>query len=267
MTTIPTPVQRGALRYATDCAVLTGRGLRLSLRQPDALIMGISLPVVMMLLFVYVFGGAMDVGGAYRDYVIPGVIVLASSFGASWAAPAITEDLTTGTIDRMRSLPMAPSALLVGHVAESVVRNLVAGALVLGVAVAMGFRPTASPLAWLAIVGLVVAFLVAVSWVSVGLGALVSSREAASGATFGFLFLPYISSGFVPTETLPGILHGFAEHQPLTPIIEAMRALLLGQPVGDAAWMALAWCLAITAVAWPLAVLALRRRARLGPSS
>ncbi|MFI8345378.1 ABC transporter permease [Streptomyces sp. NPDC085639] len=241
---------------------LAGRSLRISSRRPDALIAALMLPVMLMLIFVYFFGGAIDTGTAYVTYVVPGAMLLCAGFGAASTAVSVAEDMTNGVIDRFRSLDIGAVPILAGHVAASVVRNLISTTLVLAVALAIGFRPQAGPAAFLAAAGLLLAYITAISWLAAVLGLLAGSAEAAGGFTFLMMFLPYPSSAFVPIETMPGWLHGFADHQPLTPVIESLRALLLAQPAGDAPWIALAWCAGITVVALALAGVLFRSRTR-----
>ncbi|WKV72548.1 ABC transporter permease [Streptomyces sp. PCS3-D2] len=241
---------------------LSGRSLRISRRSPDALIAALMLPVMLMLIFVYFFGGAIDTGTEYVTYVVPGAMLLCAGFGAASTAVSVADDLRTGVIDRFRTLDIGGIPILAGHVAASVLRNLLSTALVLAVALAIGFRPQAGPAAFLAAAGLLLAYITAISWLAATLGLLARTPEAAGGFTFLMMFLPYPSSAFVPIETMPGWLHGFAGHQPLTPVIESLRALLLAQPAGSAPWTALAWCAGITAVAMALAAALFRSRTR-----
>ena len=168
--------------------------------------------------------------------------------------------MVSGIVDRFRSMPILSSSVLTGHVVASLLRNLGAGVVVVGVGLLMGFRPVAGPLEWVGVIGLVSLFVLAISWVSAALGLLASSPEAASGFTFGFLFLPYVSSAFVPTESMPTWLHAFAEHQPVTPIIEAVRGLLTGTPIGNSWWLAILWFGGITLVAYAVASAIFSRR-------
>ncbi|MEV4948233.1 ABC transporter permease [Streptomyces sp. NPDC053755] len=233
----------------TTARILTGRGIRLSRRNPDAVITSMMLPVMLMLIFVYFFGGAIDTGTRYVTYVVPGVLLLCAGFGSASTAVSVSEDMKGGIIDRFRSLDVGGTPILAGHVGASVARNLLATVLVFGVAFLIGFRPTATPLGWLAAIGLLVAFITAISWLSAAAGLLARTPEAAGGFTFLMMFLPYPSSAFVPIDTMPGWLHGFAEHQPVTPVIESLRGLLLDQPVGDTPWIALGWCAGLLALA------------------
>ena len=234
-----------ALRPASgvgDLLVMVRRATRLSMRNVDALMTSLALPIMLMLLFVYLFGGAIDTGTEYVTYVVPGVIVLCASFGASLTAVAVTNDMTNGIMDRFRSLDVRGTAVLGGHVAASAGRNLVSTALVLSVAFLIGFRPSASFVDWLGALGVLLVAILALSWAAAAVGLLAKSPEAAGGFTFFVMFLPYPSSAFVPVETMPSWIHGFADNQPFTPLIESLRGFLLGTPVGNSPWVALAWC-------------------------
>ena len=193
--------------------VMLRRSYRLSMRNVDGLITGIALPVILMLVFVVLFGGAIDTGTAYVTYVVPAVILLTASFGAATVAVSVSADMKGGIIDRFRSLPIVPWSVLAGHVGATLVRNLVASAIVIGVAVAIGFRPTAGVAEWIVVIGLLSLFIVAIAWFSTAIGLVASSPEAASGASFVFMMLPYVSSGFVPVETLPALAAGL-RHAP-----------------------------------------------------
>jgi ABC-2 type transport system permease protein len=245
---------------ARDSQILIGRSLRHLPRNLESLLMAVILPVLLMLLFVYVFGGAISTGTDYVNYVVPGIILLCAAFGASMTAVNVASDMTNGIIDRFRTMPIASSAVLTGHVAASLVRNALSTALVIGVAYLAGFHPSASTLEWLATVGILALFVLAISWVSVCLGLIAKSPEAASGYTFGFAFLPYVSSAFVPPETMPAVLRGIAEHQPVTPVIETARGLLMGTPIGNSVWLSLAWFGGLLVVSYGLAGVLFRRR-------
>lgn len=245
-----------------DVLTMAARSLRLNSRQIDALLMSLMLPVMLMLLFVYLFGGAIHTGTAYVTYVVPGVLLLCAGFGASTTAVSVSQDMAGGIIDRFRSMDVSGAAVLSGHVAASAARNAVSTILVLGIALLIGFRPNATPLAWLAAAGILLMFVLAISWLSAAIGVLAKSPEAASGFTFFMVFLPYPSSAFVPVNTMPSWIHGFADHQPATPVIETIRGLLLGSPVGDSPWFALAWCVGILLVSVVLCQVLFQRRAR-----
>jgi len=231
-----------------DAIAMSARSLRISTRQLDALLITILLPVFLMLLFVYVFGSAMNVGTDYTSYVVPGVIVLCAGYGASSTAISVASDINNGVIDRFRSMPIVGSSVLVGHVVASVGANIVSTSIVIGVAILTGFRPNASLTDWITAAGFLVLFIVAISWAGVAIGLLVRSVEAASGATFFVLFLPHLSSAFVPTDGLPAVLKPFAEHQPYTPIIETIRALLLGTNMGNHGWTGLLYLVGLLGV-------------------
>jgi ABC-2 type transport system permease protein len=262
--TVPTVAPRGVSRPASavaDWLTMAGRCLRLSRRNLDALLTSLLLPVMLMLLFVYLFGGAIQTGTRYVTYVVPGVLLLCAGFGAATTATSVTLDMTGGIIDRFRSLDVSGPAVLAGHVVASLARNTVSTVLVFGVAFLIGFRPHAGPLDWLAAAGILLLFILAISWLSAAVGLLARSPEAAGGFTFLVMFLPYPSSAFVPIDTMPTWIHGFAEHQPCTAVIETVRGLLLGTPVGDSPWLAMAWCGGILLASVTAAGVLFRRRA------
>ena len=245
---------------ASDSLTLIGRNVRHTLRSIDALVTAVALPVMILLLFTYVFGGAIATPGEYLDYVVPGIILLAAGFGSASTAVAVCEDMTTGVVDRFRSMTIAGSAVLAGHVVASVARNLVSTALVVAVALVLGFDPHASVLDWFAVAALLLAFMTAVSWLAACVGLLARSVEAANAFAFVVMFLPYVSSAFVPTSTMPGGLRWFAEHQPVTPVVDAVRSLTLGTPAGADAWVGLAWCAAVAIAGCAGAAVLFRRR-------
>jgi len=251
---------RTALR---DLAVLTGRAVRLARRDVDAMLTAVLLPVVILAMFVYVFGGAIADGASYVDYAAPGIILLCAGFGAASTAVGVEQDMHSGMVERLRAMPVAPAALLGGHVLSSLVKNLLTTGIVFAVAVLIGFRPDASPVEWLLAVGVLLLFVHAVAWAATFFGVLARTPETAAAFTFAVMFLPYVSSAFVPLETLPGWLRGFAEHQPVTPVIETVRGLLGGTASGglaDSATAAVAWCVGFAAVFAVAAVAAFRRR-------
>jgi ABC-2 type transport system permease protein len=262
MTTLVVPAAHTGVRAAaSDVATLIGRSVRLTRRDAETLVMSIALPLMMMALFVYVFGGAIATGGEYIDYVVPGIILLCTGFGAAGTATSVASDMAGGMIDRFRSLPIRSSAVLTGHVVASVARNTLATAVVIVAALAMGFRPDAGPVEWLAAAALLLLYVLALSWFAAGLGALASSVESANALSFAMLFLPYLSSAFVPTDSMPRVLQAVADHQPITPVIETVRGLLTGTPVGSSGWTAAAWCAGLLAASFTGAVWAYRRRA------
>lgn len=239
---------------------LSGRCLRMSRRQLDALLTSLMLPVMLMIVFVYLFGGAIDTGTKYITYVVPGVLVLCAAVGSAGTAVSVSQDFTAGIVDRFRSMDVGGGSILAGHVVANVARNLASAVLVFAVAVAVGFRPQASPLAWLAVLGLLLAFVFTLSWLCAAFGLAIRSPEAANAAMFPLMFVTYASSAFVPVRTMPSWLHGFAGNQPATPMIQSLRGLLLGTPVGSDPWHALAWCGGILAVSLGLCAVAYRRR-------
>jgi ABC-2 type transport system permease protein len=239
---------------------LSGRSLRMSRRQLDALLTSLMLPVMLMIVFVYLFGGAIDTGTKYITYVVPGVLVLCAAVGSVGTAVSVSQDFSAGIVDRFRSMDIGGGAILASHVVANVARNIASTVLVFAVALAIGFRPQASPLAWLAAIGVLLAFVFALSWLCAGFGLLVRSPEAANAAMFPLMFITYASSAFVPVRTMPSWLHGFAAGQPATPVIQSLRGLLLGTPIGTGPWRALAWCGGILVVSLALCALAYRRR-------
>ena len=229
----------------TDSLIFIGRSLRHSVRSVDALVTAIMLPVAILLMFVYVFGGAIDAGGLYVDYVVPGIILLCAGFGAASTAVYVARDLQTGIIDRFRTMPLRSGAVITGHVISSLVRNLLATGVVIGVALLVGFRPTTDFGGWVAAVGVIALYILTITYLFAAIGLAAGSPEAASGYGFIILFLPYLSSAFVPVDTLPEWLQWIAENQPITPVIEAIRGLLMDVPLGDSAWWAVGWCVVI----------------------
>jgi ABC-2 type transport system permease protein len=242
-------------------AVFIGRSIRLSLRNTEALLMAILLPVMLMLLFTYVFGGALDPSGNYVNYVVPGIILLCAGFGSASTAVDVAHDMTNGIIDRFRTMPIRSLSVVTGHVVASLARNLIATTVVIGVALLVGFRPSASVLEWLAALGMITLFILTFTWLFAAIGLVTGSPSAASGYGFILLFLPYLSSAFVQTTTMPSWLQGVANHQPITPVIESIRGLLTGTPIENNAWWAVGWCslLLLISIVWCL--IAFQRKA------
>ena len=207
---------------------------------------------MLMLLFTFVFGNAIDPSGGYVDYVVPGIILLCAGFGAASTAVYVAGDMKSGIIDRIRTMPLRSGAVLTGHVVASLVRNLLATGVVIGVALLVGFRPTADVWGWIGAVAMIAVYILTITYLFAAIGLAAGSPEAASGYGFIILFLPYLSSAFVPVDTMPTWLQWIAENQPVTPIIESIRGLLFGLPVGMEPWWALGWCAAIlsAAVLW-----------------
>jgi ABC-2 type transport system permease protein len=259
MTALAPPRPRlGAL---TAESTFIGRSFRHSVRDVEALLMAVVLPTMLMLMFTWIFGNAIDPSGGYVDYVVPGIILLCAGFGASGTAISVSRDMTTGIIDRFRTMPIRSGAVLTGHVVASLARNLLATTVVIAVALLVGFRPEASPLEWLGVFAIVALWILAITYLFAAIGLAASSPEAASGFGFILLFLPYVSSAFVPVETMPEWLQPIAEYRPGTPITETIRALLMDAPMGNSAWLALGWCVAIIAVSVVWGAWLFRRKA------
>ncbi|GAA5027238.1 ABC transporter permease [Microbacterium fluvii] len=249
--------------FVADTAVLTGRSLRHITRSLDTIITTAVTPVALMLLFVFVFGGAIDTGpasGAYVDYLLPGILLITIASGVAYTSYRLFLDLQGGIFERFQSMPIARSSVLWAHVLTSLVANLVSLAVVVGVAVLMGFRTGASVVDWLAVTGILVLFTLALTWIAVIAGLSAKTVDGASAFSYPLIFLPFISSAFVPTASMPGPVRVFAEYQPVTAIVDTIRSLFTGQPVDSAIWIALAWCVAILGVAYAVAMAIYRRR-------
>jgi ABC-2 type transport system permease protein len=244
----------------SDTTVLLGRSLRHIVRSPDTIITTAVMPIAFMLLFVYVFGGAIEAGaGSYVDYLLPGILLITIASGISYTAFRIFLDLQGGIFERFQSMPIARQSVLWAHVLTSLVANLVSVAVVVLVAVLMGFRSPARPLAWLAVLAILSLVTLALTWIAVIPGLTARSIDGASAFSYPLILLPFVSSAFVPTDTMPGPVRAFAEHQPVTAIVDALRSLLADQPVGASVWSALAWCLGILVVAYVAAMRVYRR--------
>ncbi|AZN39759.1 ABC transporter permease [Paenibacillus albus] len=257
-----TPTQMTEVKptYLTTNAVFIGRSIRLSMRNTEALVMAIVLPVMLMLMFTYVFGGAIDPGGDYVVYVVPGIILLCAGFGSSSTAVSVAEDMTNGIIDRFRTMPLHSVSVITGHIVASLARNLLATGIVIGVGHLVGYRSSASAGEWLAALGVIALFILAFTVLFAAIGLSSGNPSAASGYGFALLFLPYLSSAFVPTDTMPIWLRGVAEHQPITPVIETIRGLLNGTPIHNNGWLAIAWCLGLLAIAFIWCNLVFKRK-------
>jgi len=244
-----------------DTTTLTKRSLRHVLRSPDTIITTALTPIAMLLLFVYVFGGAIDVGGGeYVDYLLPGILLITVASGTAYTAFRLFTDVSGGLFERFQTMPIARSAVLWSHVLTSVVANLVSLVLVVLVALGMGFRTGAGVLSWLAASGILVLFTLALTWLAVVPGLTATSLDGVSGFSYPLVFLPFISSAFVPTAGMPGPVRWFAENQPVTPIVATLRALFAERPVGDDGWLAVAWCTGLLIGAYALAMVTYRRR-------
>jgi ABC transporter DrrB family efflux protein len=256
------PRRHSKLYWAlADGWVLAKRNLVQIPRIPELLVFATIQPVMFVLLFRYVFGGAIDVGGeSYVNFLMAGIFVQTVAFGAVSTGIGLSEDLQKGLVDRFRSLPMARSAVLTGRTIADLVRNFFVVLVMLLVGILVGFRPDAGVAGWAGSIGLLLLFSFSFSWIGATIALLLRSTEAVQSAGFIWLFpLTFASSAFVPTEGMPGWLQTFANHQPITQVIDAVRAFLLDQPVGSHGWQALAWCLAILAVAIPVSVTLYRR--------
>ncbi|WP_208295837.1 ABC transporter permease [Paenarthrobacter nitroguajacolicus] len=235
--------------YATNTGTMVRRELFRTLRTVDSIVISLMVPVGILFAFVWVFGGAIQSGGGYVNYVMPGLLLMCAAFGSSQTAVSVAQDIKSGVVDRFRTMPIAGSTVLAGHVVASALRNLATSAVLLGCAVVLGFRPQATWGSALAAIALLLGFVLAFTWLST-LAGLLLSPEAASGLTSITIFLPYVSSAFVRPETMPSWLRGFAEHQPFTPVTEALRAFLLGGDAGSAGWIAVAWCVGLGFAGW-----------------
>ena len=248
-------------RVLGDTALLTGRSLRHITRSPDTIITTTIMPIAFMLLFVYVFGGAISSGSdSYVNYLLPGILLITVASGVSYTAFRLFLDLQSGIFERFQSLPIARPPVLWAHVLTSLNANLVSLVVVVLAAVLMGFRSGAGVLAWLAVAAILILFTLALTWLAVIPGLTAKSPDGASAFAYPLIFLPFISSAFVPTATMPGPVRAFAEHQPVTSIVNAIRDLFTQQPVGTDIWIALAWCVGILLVAYALAMAIYHRK-------
>jgi ABC-2 type transport system permease protein len=248
-------------QFVDNSAVLLGRSLRHIARSLDTIITTTIMPIAFMLLFVYVFGGAINSGSdSYVTYLLPGILLITIASGVSYTAYRLFLDMQSGIFERFQSLPIARSSVLWAHVLTSLVANLVSLVVVVLVALVMGFRSGAGVLPWLAVAGILVLFTLALTWLAVIPGLSASSVDGASAFSYPLIFLPFISSAFVPTASMPGPVRAFAENQPVTSIVDAIRDLLTQQPVHTTIWTALAWCVGLLVVAYVLAMISYRRK-------
>lgn len=245
-----------------DTYEMLRRSIRHIIRSLDQVMSLIMFPIMFMLLNRYVLGGAIDTGNvSYANYLFAGILVQTLAFGANYTTINIAVDMKEGIVDRFRSLPMASSALIVGHIISDLVRNIISAVIIIAVGFLVGFRPNASAEDWLLVVGLALLFSLAISWLSAILGLLVKSLEAAQWMGFVVIFpLTFISSAFVPTETMPKALRTFAENQPISHVIDTVRSLLVGTPIDNSAWLSVVWCVGIVIVSVPVTVWLFRRR-------
>ncbi|WP_111719871.1 ABC transporter permease [Homoserinimonas sp. OAct 916] len=247
-----------------DTGVLTGRSLRHILRSPDTIITTVITPVALMLLFVYVLGGAITTGSdeSYINYMLPGILLITIASGIAYTAYRLFLDLQSGIFERFQSMPIARSSVLWAHVLTSLAANILSITVVVGVALLMGFRTGASVTAWLAVAGILILFTLALTWLAVIAGLSAKSVDGASAFSYPLIFLPFISSAFVPTTSMPGPVAWFAENQPVTSIVNSIRALFAEQPLGGDIWISLAWLVGILVVAYTVATVVYRRRFR-----
>ncbi|MBB3108792.1 ABC-2 type transport system permease protein [Paenibacillus phyllosphaerae] len=247
--------------FFSDMGVMLGRSMRHIFRSMDTIVTVCITPIAMMLLFVYVFGGAIQTGtDNYVNYLLPGILLIAIASGIAYTAYRLFLDKQRGIIERFHTMPIARSAVLWGHVLTSVVSNVISLVVIILVALIMGFRSSAGVLSWLAVAGILVLFTLALTWIAAIAGLSAKSVEGASAFSYPLIFLPFISSAFVPTDSMPKVVRAFADNQPVTSIVEAIRALLSDQPVGNDIWIALAWCVGIMLVAYFFAMRAFKRR-------
>ena len=247
--------------FFTDTKVMLGRSLRRVTRSMDTIITVTIMPIAFMLLFVYVFGGAIHAGtDNYVNYLLPGILLIAIASGISYTAYRLFIDLQSGIFERFHSMPIARSSVLWGHVLTSLVSNAISVVVIVLVALVMGFRSSAGVLPWLGVAGILVLFTLALTWIAVIAGLSAKSTDGAGAFSYPIIFLPFVSSAFVPTASMPGPVRAFAENQPVTSIVNTIRALFEQRPVGGEIWIALAWCVGILLIASALARVAYRRK-------
>jgi len=248
-------------RFVGDTGVMLERSMRHVTRSMDTIITVTIMPIAFMLLFVYVFGGAIQAGpDNYVNYLMPGILLIAIASGISYTAFRLFNDMQSGIFERFHSMPIARSSVLWGHVLTSLVSNAISVVIIVLVGLLMGFRSPAGVLAWLAVAGILLLFTLALTWVAVIAGLSASSTDGATAFAYPIIFLPFVSSAFVPTDTMPGPVRAFAENQPVTSIVDTIRALLVQQPVGGAIWIGLTWLVGILIVAYAFAMVAYRRK-------
>jgi len=247
--------------FFSDMGVMLGRSMRHIFRSMDTIITTTITPIALLLLFVYVFGGAIQTGtDNYVNYLLPGILLIAIASGTSYTAYRLFMDVQGGIFERFQSMPIARSSMLWGHVLTSLVSNAISIVAIILVALVMGFRPSAGVLSWLAVAAILALFTLALTWIAVIPGLSAKSVDGVSAISYPLIFLPFISSAFVPTASMPGPVRAFAENQPVTSIVNAIRALLSCKPVGNDIWIALAWCLGILIVAYAFAMLVYKRK-------
>jgi ABC-2 type transport system permease protein len=247
--------------FLADTNVMLGRSMRHVTRSVDTIITVTIMPIAFMLLFVYVFGGAIKAGaGHYVNYLMPGIFLIAIASGISYTGFRLFTDLQSGIFERFHSMPIARSSVLWGHVLTSLVSNMISVVVIVGVGLLIGFRSSAGVLAWLAVAGILVLFTLTLTWIAVIAGLSAKSADGAGAFSYPIVFLPFVSSAFVPTASMPGPVRAFAQNQPVTSIVNTIRALLGRQPAGHDIWIALAWCAGVLVVAYAFAMMAYRRK-------
>jgi ABC-2 type transport system permease protein len=247
--------------FLSDTAVLTARSLKHVTRSADTIVTTAIIPIALMLLFVYVFGGAIRSGSAsYVTYLLPGILLITIASGISYTAYRLFTDMQSGIFERFQSMPIARSGVIWAHVLTSLIANLISLVIVVAIALLMGFRSGAGAGAWLAVAGILILFTLTLTWLAVIPGLTASTMAGASAFAYPLMFLPFISSAFVPTDTMPGPVRWFAEHQPVTSIVNSIRDLFAGQPVGNNVTVALAWCIGILIVSYVFSMVIYRRK-------
>ncbi|HCG63232.1 MAG: ABC transporter permease [Spirochaetes bacterium GWC2_52_13] len=245
----------------SDMGIMLGRSMRHIFRSMDTIITVTITPIAMMLLFVYVFGGAIQTGmDNYVNYLLPGILLIAIASGIAYTAYRLFMDMQSGIFERFHSMPIAHSAALWGHVLTSLVSNAISVVVIILVALVMGFRSAAPIVSWLAVAGILALFTLALTWMAVIAGLSAKSVDGAGAFSYPLIFLPFISSAFVPTESMPPVVRAFADNQPVTSIVEAIRSLQASEPVGNDIWIALAWCVGISIVAYFFAMRVYKRK-------
>jgi ABC-2 type transport system permease protein len=240
-----------SLSYAvSDSATMLRRNLRHTLRNPSTLFGTLMFPIIMLLIFVYIFGGAFNVGTKYIAYIVPGIIVMCVGYGVGQTAVSVSNDMTQGIIARFRTMALSRASVVTGHVLGTMIRTMICIALIIGITLIMGFRPTANLGQWIAATAVIAMLTLATSWLTIAFGLAAKTVEGATFAAFPLVFLPIISSAYAPTNTMPSAVRWFTDNQPFTPVIETLRGLLTGTPIGNSATLAIAWCTGIALVGY-----------------
>lgn len=249
------------MKFLCDISVMLGRSMRHIFRSMDTIITTAITPIAMMFLFVYVFGGAIQTGtDNYVNYLLPGILLMAIASGVAYTAYRLFLDVEKGIFERFHSMPIHHSAVLWGHVLTSLVSNIISVIVIILVALIMGFRSSAGVLPWLAVAAIIILFTLTLTWIAAIAGLSAKSIEGASAFAYPLIFLPFISSAFVPTKTMPTVIRAFADNQPVTSIVNTIRSLLACQPIGSDIWIALSWCVGIMVIAYLFAMKAYRHR-------